>query len=357
MRSFQDSNIEMVLVVGKNSELHGLEKLATVVRSSLLDWQSLPFAMRSKIKTWFGRDYLLYALLRWNKIDVLSHSGVLWPGCKIKSLPWIPDFQHKYYPEFFDAAELGNRDKAFELLASTADAVLCSSQSAANDLKKYCSPVAEPRVLRFVVAMPESIPAAREDLISRYKLTQAWFHLPNQLWKHKNHEVVIDALRLLKERGQPVPLVVVTGPTGDRRNPGHFQYLQQKLKDNFLQTNFIILGKVPYEDMVGLMYHSIAIINPSLFEGWSTTVEESKSLGKKVILSDIDVHVEQQPQRGVYFKSGNAEDLAGILQREAQSYDPLAEPSLMRAAAAEMEENRRTFAACYKDIVFGLFGS
>jgi hypothetical protein len=36
-----------------------------------------------------------------------------------------------------------------------------------------------------------------------------------------------------------------------------------------------------------------AVIQPSLFEGWSTVVEDAKALNKWVILSDIAVHREQ----------------------------------------------------------------
>ncbi len=41
------------------------------------------------------------------------------------------------------------------------------------------------------------------------------------------------------------------------------------------------------------MLCSTALINPSQFEGWSTTVEEAKSLGVKMLLSDLEVHKEQ----------------------------------------------------------------
>lgn len=355
IRLFQHDEIEIVLLAGKATDLHGLEKLATVVRSRLLDWQSRFYDIRMKIRAWLGRDYLLYALMRIHKIDVLSHSGVLWKGCSIKSLPWIPDFQHKYYPEFFDTSELEARDRSFATLTATADAVLCSSQAAAADLRKFFGPDILARVLRFVVAMPASESESRDGLAAKYGLDRAWFHLPNQLWKHKNHIVVIEALWHLKEAGEPVPMVVSTGPTKDRRNPGHFQFLQDKLDSYGLADRFRILGKVPYEDMVGLMVHAIAVVNPSLFEGWSTTVEESKSLGKLVILSNIDVHVEQNPARAEYFESGNVEQLASIMLHEATSFDEAAEPTRMREASAQMDARKREFASCYRDIVYGLF--
>ena len=45
------------------------------------------------------------------------------------------------------------------------------------------------------------------------------------------------------------------------------------------------------------MFHSVAVINPSEFEGRSSTVEQAKSLGKQVILSNIKIHKEQKPDK------------------------------------------------------------
>lgn len=47
-----------------------------------------------------------------------------------------------------------------------------------------------------------------------------------------------------------------------------------------------MLGLVPRSDVIALMRYSISLINPSFFEGWSTTVEEAKSMGKQIILSE-----------------------------------------------------------------------
>src|SRR5690606_26082660 len=57
-------------------------------------------------------------------------------------------------------------------------------------------------------------------------------------------------------------------------------------------------------------FHSVAVINPSLFEGWSSTVEEAKALGKSVILSNIPAHVEQNPHKGIFFDPKNPYELA-----------------------------------------------
>ena len=62
------------------------------------------------------------------------------------------------------------------------------------------------------------------------------------------------------------------------------------------------------------MRHAISVLNPSFFEGWSSSVEECKSLGKNMILSDIAVHREQDPPESIYFNPNNVKSLVDILR-------------------------------------------
>jgi len=70
------------------------------------------------------------------------------------------------------------------------------------------------------------------------------------------------------------------------------------------------------------MRQSVATLNPSLFEGWSTTVEEARSIGKRVVLSDICVHLEQDPPGATYFDRNNPDDLAHKLYELWQELTP-----------------------------------
>ena len=105
----------------------------------------------------------------------------------------------------------------------------------------------------------------------------------------------------------------MTGEEEDGRNPRHFQNLINLIKKNDLEDTFIFLGLVPYSDVNSLMLHSIAVINPSYFEGWSTTVEESKSLGVHLILSDLPVHREQAEDLAEFFPPNKPSHLALLL--------------------------------------------
>ncbi len=71
------------------------------------------------------------------------------------------------------------------------------------------------------------------------------------------------------------------------------------------------------------MKHSQAIIQPSLFVGWSTVVEDAKAMNQSLILSDIRVHREQINRNVDFFEPENAKQLAQILE----NYKPKSEIS------------------------------
>jgi len=70
---------------------------------------------------------------------------------------------------------------------------------------------------------------------------------------------------------------------------------------------------IPLPHVFALLRGSIALINPSRFEGWSTTVEEAKSFGVPMVLSDLEVHREQAAGTARYFGTDDPVALADHL--------------------------------------------
>ena len=303
--------------------------------SPLVARWSPAWVVRKALWTLTSRDILLRWLFWRCGITVYSHGGSLGPGAKVLTLGWIPDFQHLHLPEFFSKEECRRRDAVFLRLCQECDVVLVSSEDAKKDLVGFC-PTAKvkARVLRFVPHMTETERLLGKDEIElRYGINGPYFYIPNQFWKHKNHELVVDALSILRSRGVPA-MVLTTGSSSDPRNPGFFKRLTDRVKQEGLQARFRHLGVVPYVDMLSLMHHSKATINPSNFEGWSTTVEEAKKLGCRLILSDIPVHREQNPPGGIFFNPRSAEELAlameNVLQFQARATSRMGEDDYLQ---------------------------
>lgn len=353
LRDLPHPRIEPLIFVGERTEESVLAQFPaqTTVRSSLLDAGSSSWNVRRIIAKLCGRDLLLEGLLRRHGIQALSHQGFFGSLGRIPAFGWIPDFQERHLPEFFSLAEIEARARKYKLFCRVCPVVILSSQDARQDLEtldRRCAGKA--KVLHFVadaMAPSEEVTLATTR---RLRVSQPYFHLPNQFWNHKNHLLVVEALRLLQKRGVKAR-VVATGNTSDHRQPAYFNQLMQRIRDGGVERCFTMLGTVAYEDLYALMADSVAVINPSRFEGWSTTVEEAKSLGKKVLLSDLAVHREQAPKRSWYFSPDNAEELAAGMAAALESYDPGAERKAIREAQASLPDRRRAFAMAYQDII------
>ena len=82
-------------------------------------------------------------------------------------------------------------------------------------------------------------------------------------------------------------------------------FLKKFIDKNNIKNYVKILGNITYNDVVNLIIHSKGLINPSNYEGWSTSVEEAKLYDVPIILSDIDTHKEQIKKSKLFFKKNN----------------------------------------------------
>lgn len=348
--------LEPVLIVGRDDPADALAALGKFefIRTPLVDIRSPWWPARRAAQLVLGRDIIFERFLRANRIDVLSHSGYLGRRCSIPSLAWIPDFQELHYPGFFSPQERAARALNAKRCSQHASLIILSSESAQADLNSL-SPDGAIRsaVLRFVATVPDpSLLPSLADLQARYGFDTPYFHLPNQFWAHKNHLVVIEALARLRAQGRPVR-VLATGNPSDHRQPEHMTLLIERARTLGVADLFVPLGMLPYADLMALMRHSVALINPSLFEGWSTTVEEGKSMGKCVVLSDLPVHREQAPARGVFFAPTDPEQLAARLHEVLSAHDPDADLLCIEGAWRALAGRRIGFAERFQHIVTG----
>jgi glycosyltransferase involved in cell wall biosynthesis len=331
------NDVQLVLVTGCQTVTSLPEQFPRieVVRTPMLDRRTPAWAVRQLGRLMFGfaRDPMLARLLRRHRIDLLSHSGGLGKGSGVKSLGWLPDFQFLQFPEYWTPRQLRATKRLYRSACVSCDGLILSSQSALADLNAFAPWCQLPKHVLHFIALPVQVGKLRslESLREQYQLPADYFHLPNQFWAHKNHRVVIDAMALLKRQGVEVT-VVCTGQTADVRRPEHFEALMRHCAEAGVEKNFRVLGLVPYADMQALMRHSRGVINPSGFEGWSTTVEEAKALGKRTLLSDIPVHREQAPPGARYFSTDAPQALAALLQEALATDWAVAE-------ASEIERN------------------
>jgi len=207
---------------------------------------------------------------------------------------WLPDFQHRYLKAMYAAGIVEKYDDWFDRGVEQAKVVVLSSRHALGDFERfYPESLAKARVLHFCsVAEPSWWELDPVTVANSKNLPERYLAISNQLTESKNHMIVFEALRILRDRGVRVD-VVCTGSTADYRNSDYGTRVRDFLATHDLESQVFILGLLPRNEQIAVLRRSMAMLQPSRFEGWATAVEDAKSLGKAIVVSDLDVHREQ----------------------------------------------------------------
>jgi glycosyltransferase involved in cell wall biosynthesis len=252
-----------------------------------------------------------------NKVDCFFPlNGIEFNHGSTKNIYWIPDFQDEYFPHFFPKEELVAIQNWRRQLALKRGAFLVlSSEAALSDyIRFYPAAVTKNVVIPFAVNHDFGNLPDIEELRSKYQLPQIYFISPNQFWKHKNHQLILEAAKILKAKGINAH-IAFTGKEYDHRNPEYVTELKQFIVNEGLEDYISFLGFIDRGDQLQLMRNACAVIQPSRFEGWSTVVEDAKSMDQLVLASAIPVHEEQLGDAGYYFNTDNAEELVALMEK------------------------------------------
>jgi len=291
------------------------------------------------------------------EIDLFSKIDICFPLNSIKykwnkGIYWIPDFQHVHLPEFFSEREVLSRNELFMEISKFAPNLVFSSNHAQNDFKQlYPESKAQTHILNFHSSPIEiNFQLDPEQIRQKYNLPEKYLICCNQFWKHKDHPSLFKACAMMKDNGLPIN-IVCTGATSDYRNKHHFDHVKKLIQDLGIEEHVFILGRIERQDQLQLIRKSIALIQPSLFEGWSTVVEDSRLIGKTILLSDFPVHLEQSHPHAVYFKQNNPESLYETLVRTLPKLSAGPHPNNEDTARNTSKQLIRNFALSFCDII------
>lgn len=261
---------------------------------------------------------ILYLVLRYN----ISYIFPYFPTNKInkiflhkKSISWIPDFQHEHLTKFFSLNEIARRNEEFMEIAKGHNKLVLSSKDAYRDyIKKYAQYDDEVYIIPFCSMLDKEMVLTDriEEVKQKYGIKNEYFIICNQLWMHKNHLLAFEALKKAIEK-EPDIHILCTGALLDFRNKKYYHQVKKFIVENGLEENIYMLGLIEKNEQIQLLKGAVALIQPSLFEGWGTGVEDAKTLGKKILMSDIAVHYEQKNENSMIFNRDDANELAELL--------------------------------------------
>ncbi|MEO7044415.1 MAG: glycosyltransferase [Ferruginibacter sp.] len=237
-------------------------------------------------------------------------------GSKNK-IHWLVDFNNRVFSDHYqDGGEL--MKKWQDLIVMRTGKVVLSSNALKQELYSYYpSPKCDLRILRFASTIELPPENTHAPVLKKFALADSFVLSPNQFWEHKNQLIVLEALKLIRESRPEMRFrVLFTGSMQVNRGKGAYvESLLFKVKEYGLASYVSFLGVLDRSEQLILMKHASCLLQPSLYEGWSTLVEEAKALNKFIILSDLPVHKEQINKNCYFFDRYSPTDLADSLVR------------------------------------------
>jgi glycosyltransferase involved in cell wall biosynthesis len=233
-------------------------------------------------------------------------------------IEWLVDFNNKAFPQHYeDGGQYINSYQ--EATTQQKSTIVLSSQALKDELQLYYPNYKNTvKILRFACSLPSLEGIDLTNLKRKHSISIVYFMSPNQFWEHKNQIVVFKAIQLIKEQQPQLNFkVLFTGSLEVNRGKGKYaetliKYIEEHQLENYIQ----FLGILERKEQLLLMKHSIALIQPSLYEGWSTLVEEAKALNKFILLSDLPVHREQISVNVSFFNAFDANAISVLMLKE-----------------------------------------
>ena len=316
---FNRNNVNITLLVSNKISQDNYDFFSSkcnIIKSSVLNRFSILWFIEKSFEIIFRFSLIKSILIYKGKINLIFLSNNFYKLVfkKYKIINWIPDFQFMHLTNLYSKKQLEKELINVDRSLRKSNSILLSSNDARKDLKAFFPEFLKKSYVVNFVSQTNIFNINDSFNLKKYT-NQNFFYLPNQFWAHKNHLVVFKSIKILKEKNINVKLLVSGNMSDFRGKSEYLNNLKYYIKKHNLNKCIKLLGEIPYNDVLQLIKNSVAVINPSFFEGWSSTVEESKSINKLIILSNINVHLEQNPKHAIYFNPKNEIELASVMEK------------------------------------------
>jgi glycosyltransferase involved in cell wall biosynthesis len=192
----------------------------------------------------------------------------------------IHDLQHHDLPEFFSRAERAYRRWAYDGAARAATMVVATSEYTRGRVVELLGiPPDRVEVVPHGLDAERFTPVADRDeaLLAGLDLPERFVLYPANLWPHKNHGRLVDALAVQRE--QDVDLVL-TGQPWDR-----LERLMDRAARLGVGSRVRHLGFVEPPTLAAVYRAACAMVFPSLYEGFGAPPLEAMACGCPVAAS------------------------------------------------------------------------
>jgi glycosyltransferase involved in cell wall biosynthesis len=247
----------------------------------------------------------------------------------IPTVTTLADVQDEYFPQFFTPRDLFYRDWYMRLSSRLADQVITISEFSKRTLAIHHNLPPEKLVVAYPCVDERFLRSAEVAETPPYPLPETFVLYPANRWHHKNHDGLLQALRLLEEREGLSINAVFTGRDVD--NGYQLDRMATRYGVSHLVHN---LGYLPVEQMAYLYCQARLLVFPSLFEGFGLPLVEAMTVGCPIAAASRTSLPEVAGDAALYFDPTQPSDIAMAVKKlwlDAQARRRLTESGRQRA--------------------------
>lgn len=302
-------------LTNKLAEGFGMYPVLTPQMRSLAAYHKLDFDM-------------VHSVAGYTHPDMIGFPGVL----------TINDLQHLHFPQFFSQEEYTERERLYRESAERAMHIICISEFTRQDVhRQYGIPLEKMSTVWIIPSRNVWQPlseSAKSALLAGMNLKAPFFFFPAHCWLHKNHARLIEAFaRIASELPADTKLVMSGRPFPDDHPAEVF------IRENHLSTRVMHLGFRSPLEIRALFQGCLALVFPSLFEGYGMPVAEAIIAGKPVICSNVTSLPELAGEAALTFDPNYIEAIAKSM------FDVATKPDLRLSLSNESIRRRPIFSA------------
>lgn len=153
--------------------------------------------------------------------------------------------------------------------------------------------------------VPHGVDESAFDAAPPFASERPYLFLPSAIERHKNLEVLVDALPLLHD-----PSIEVRVAGAWTTDPDYHGELHDRARALGVGDRFVTMGPVPYQQIAALYRGARALVFPSHLETFGHPLLEAMTLETPVVASDIPAFREVGGAAAAYFDRNDPGDLA-----------------------------------------------
>jgi glycosyltransferase involved in cell wall biosynthesis len=270
------------------------------------------------------------------------------PRTKLPTVVTVHDLQHRDIPSFFPRFERAWRSVAYDRAARHATRVVAPTEFSKGRIVEVLGVKPE-----HVDAIPHGIDHSRfrpgpvegdAEVLDRLDLPERFLFYPANLWPHKNHERLLEAMTAV---GPGLELVL------SGADYGRLPELLALASELGVADRIRHVGLLPFGHLPAVYRRAAGVVYPSLYEGAGVPPLEAMACGCAVAASDIPPVRELCGDAAVLFDPEDPASIAQAMETLPSRFEALRQAGIERAGAFTWRRAAEAHTAAYERALGG----